>query len=49
MRQAPPLALGSLQDVEFFPDGRWFVTASDTVQRSSTDRGILVWDFAAGP
>jgi hypothetical protein len=47
VRRAPPLQLGSVQDVEFFSDGRWFVSAADTVQRSSTDRGLLVWDYDA--
>ncbi|KAG9290774.1 hypothetical protein G9A89_011737 [Geosiphon pyriformis] len=36
---------GSVNDLEFLPDGGELVTCSDYVVRNSADKNIVVWDF----
>ena len=37
---------GQVQDLEFLDEGKTFLAASDIVKRNSTDKAIVVWDFA---
>ena len=39
-------SLGQVMDVDFSPDGRNFVTTSDIVKRNSSDKSLVVWNFA---
>lgn len=39
-------ALGDVMDVDFSPDGSRFVTTSDIAKRNSSDKSLLVWNFA---
>ncbi|PKY26498.1 WD40 repeat-like protein [Rhizophagus irregularis] len=36
---------GSVNDLEFFPDGNNILTCSDYVVRNAADKNIVVWDF----
>ena len=36
---------GQVQDIAFLPGGDEFISAAEVVQRNSTDKGIMVWDF----
>jgi len=36
---------GQVQDLEFLPGGRSFISSSDVIKRNSTDKAIIVWDF----
>ncbi|ORX42747.1 WD40 repeat-like protein [Piromyces finnis] len=37
---------GEVQDLEFLDEGKSFLAASDIIKRNSTDKAIVVWDFA---
>lgn len=39
-------ALGQVMDVDFSPDGSKFVTTSDIAKRNSSDKSLVVWNFA---
>ncbi|CAG8699281.1 16197_t:CDS:2 [Funneliformis mosseae] len=36
---------GSVNDLEFFPDGNSLLTCSDYVVRNASDKNIVVWDY----
>lgn len=36
---------GSVNDIEFFPDGINLLCCSDYVVRNSSDKNIMVWDI----
>lgn len=38
--------LGQVMDVDFSPDGSRFVTTSDIAKRNSSDKSLVVWNFA---
>lgn len=38
--------LGQVMDVDFSPDGTRFVTTSDIAKRNSSDKSLVVWNFA---
>ncbi|KAK9722488.1 hypothetical protein K7432_002642 [Basidiobolus ranarum] len=43
-----PRFFGQVQDFQFLPDSKYFMTCSDFVLRNSADKSIVVWDFDSG-
>ncbi|KAG0560266.1 hypothetical protein KC19_10G166800 [Ceratodon purpureus] len=39
-------SLGQVMDVDFSPDGSRFITTSDIAKRNSSDKSLVVWNFA---
>ncbi|ORX89492.1 WD40 repeat-like protein, partial [Basidiobolus meristosporus CBS 931.73] len=39
---------GQVQDLQFLPDSKFFMTCSDFVLRNASDKSIVVWDYDSG-
>lgn len=39
-------SFGQVQDIDFFKDGKNFVSSAEIVRRNALDKGILVWDIS---